>query len=209
MAPDFLADQIDRSRANLGLDTIDVFYLHNPETQLNYVPRQEFDKRLLAAFNRLEQLVAEGRIRYYGTATWDGYRKPGQLNMAAIGALARDVGGADHHFRFVQLPFNLAMVEAYGKSPDTVLQVAGREGITVVASAALWQGRVLGQVPDAVPELLPGLSSDAQRAIQFTRSTPGITVALAGMSNREHVRDNLGVASVPPATREQYLRFYE
>jgi aryl-alcohol dehydrogenase-like predicted oxidoreductase len=209
MAPDFLADQIDRSRANLGLDTIDVFYLHNPETQLNYVPRQEFDKRLLAAFTRLEQLVAECRIRYYGTATWDGYRKPGQLNMAAIGALARDVGGADHHFRFVQLPFNLAMVEAYGKSPDTVLQVAGREGITVVASAALWQGRVLGQMPDAVPELLPGLSSDAQRAIQFTRSTPGITVALAGMSNREHVRDNLGVASVPPATREQYLRFYE
>jgi aryl-alcohol dehydrogenase-like predicted oxidoreductase len=64
-------------------------------------------------------------------------------------------------------------------------------------------------MPDAVPELLPGLSSDAQRAIQFTRSTPGITVALAGMSNREHVRDNLGVAAVPPATREQYLRFYE
>ena len=209
MAPDFLADQIARSRANLGLATIDVFYLHNPETQLNYLTRREFDKRLLAAFTRLEQLVAECRIRYYGTATWDGYRKPGQLNMAAIGALARDVGGADHHFRFVQLPFNLAMVEAYGKSPDTVLQVAGREGITVVASAALWQGRVLGQVPDAVPELLPGLSSDAQRAIQFTRSTPGITVALAGMSNREHVRDNLGVASVPPATREQYLRFYE
>jgi aryl-alcohol dehydrogenase-like predicted oxidoreductase len=209
MAPRFLADQIDRSRANLGLDTLDVFYLHNPETQLNYASRGEFDKRLLAAFTRLEQLVSEGRIRYYGTATWDGYRKPGQLNLAAIAALARDVGGADHHFRFVQLPFNLAMVEAYGKSPNSVLQVAGREGITMVASATLWQGRVLGQMPDAVPELLPGLSSDAQRAIQFTRSTPGITVALAGMSNREHVRDNLGVAAVPPATREQYLRFYE
>ena len=36
MAPDFLADQIDRSRANLGVDTIDVFYLHNPETQLGF-----------------------------------------------------------------------------------------------------------------------------------------------------------------------------
>ena len=209
MAPDFLADQIDRSRANLGLDTIDVFYLHNPETQLNYVPRQEFDKRLLAAFTRLEQLVAEGRIRYYGTATWDGYRKPGQLNLAAIAALARDAGGADHHFRFVQLPFNLGMVEAYGKSSETVLEVAGREGITVVASAALLQGRVLGQMPDAVAELLPALSSDAQRAIQFTRSTPGITVALTGMSHREHVRDNLGVAGIAPATRAQYLRFYE
>ncbi len=72
MAPDFLADQIDRSRANLGLDTIDVFYLHNPETQLNYVTRQDFDQRLLAAFTRLEQLVSKGKIRYYGTATWDG-----------------------------------------------------------------------------------------------------------------------------------------
>jgi len=209
MVPDFLADQIDRSRANLGLATIDVFYLHNPETQLNYVARQEFETQLLGAFIRLEQLVADGRIRYYGTATWDGYRKPGQLDLAVIAALARKAGGADHHFRFVQLPFNLAMVEACGKSSDTVLQVAGREGITIVASAALWQGRVLEQMPDAVAELLPGLSSDAQRAIQFTRSTPGITVALAGMSHREHVRDNLGVAAVPPATREQYLRFYE
>jgi aryl-alcohol dehydrogenase-like predicted oxidoreductase len=209
MAPDFLADQIDRSRANLGLDSLDVFYLHNPETQLKYVTRGEFDQRLRTAFMRLEQLVSEGAIRCYGTATWDGYRKPGQLNLAAIAALARDVGAADHHFRFAQLPFNLAMVEAYGKSSDTVLQVAGREGITIVASAALWQGRVLEQMPDAVAELLPGLASDAQRAIQFTRSTPGIAVALAGMSNREHVRDNLGVTAIPPATREQYLRFYE
>jgi predicted aldo/keto reductase-like oxidoreductase len=101
------------------------------------------------------------------------------------------------------------MVEAYGSSPETVLHVAAREGITIVASAALLQGRVLEQMPDAVAELLPGLSSDAQRAIQFTRSTPGITVALAGMSKREHVRDNLGVAAVSPATRKQYLRFYE
>src|SRR5437762_3520990 len=38
MAPDFLDDQIDRSRANLGLDTLDVFYLHNPETQLGHIP---------------------------------------------------------------------------------------------------------------------------------------------------------------------------
>jgi predicted aldo/keto reductase-like oxidoreductase len=131
------------------------------------------------------------------------------LNLAAIAALARDVGGADHHFRFVQLPFNLAMVEAYRNSSENVLELAGREGITIVASAALWQGRVLEQMPDAVAELLPGLASDAQRAIQFTRSTPGITVALAGMSDREHVKDNLGVAAVLPATHEQYLRFYE
>ena len=50
MAPDFLADQVDRSRANLGVDTIDVYYLHNPETQLGFVSRDEFDRRIGRAF---------------------------------------------------------------------------------------------------------------------------------------------------------------
>src|SRR4051794_32283493 len=40
MDPDFLADQIDRSLVNLGVDTIDVFYLHNPETQLGFLTRE-------------------------------------------------------------------------------------------------------------------------------------------------------------------------
>ena len=30
MAPRYLADQIERSRRNLGLETLDVFYVHNP-----------------------------------------------------------------------------------------------------------------------------------------------------------------------------------
>ena len=37
MAADFLQDQVDRSLANLRVDTIDIFYLHNPETQLGFV----------------------------------------------------------------------------------------------------------------------------------------------------------------------------
>ncbi len=209
MAPAFLADQAARSRANLRLDAIDVFYLHNPETQLAHVPRPEFDRRLRAAFVRLEQLVAEGRIRFYGAATWDGFRRPDQLDLAAAAALAREVGGPGHHFRFIQLPFNLGMVEAFTGRPESVLEVAAREGITVVASASLLQGRVIGRMPEAVAALLPGLSSDAQRALQFTRSTPGIAVALAGMRRAAHVLDNVGLAAVPPATPEQYLRFFE
>ena len=54
MAPEFIADQLERSRQNLGLDTIDVFYLHNPETQLNRIPRSEFQARIrrLSRFSR-------------------------------------------------------------------------------------------------------------------------------------------------------------
>jgi aryl-alcohol dehydrogenase-like predicted oxidoreductase len=209
MEPRFLADQIERSRANLGVDTIDVFYLHNPETQLRYVSHAEFENRLRRSFAQLERLASEQKIRWYGAATWDGFRKPGMLDLPRIAAIAAEEAGATNHFRFIQLPFNLAMVEAFTGRPESVLEQAARLGIAVVASATLLQTRLLDQMPDQLTELLPGLDTAAQRAIQFTRSTPGIAVALVGMGQAEHVRENLGVARTLPATAKEYLRLYQ
>jgi len=209
MAPDFLADQIERSRANLGVDTIDVFYLHNPETQLGFVGRAEFDARIRRAFAQLEQLADQGKIRWYGAATWDGFRKKGALSLDRLAEIAVEEGGPEHHFRFIQLPFNLNMVEAFVERPVSVLEAAAHLGVVAIASATLLQKQVLEQMPDAVSKALPGLATGAQRAIQFTRSTPGISVALVGMSHREHVVENLGVASVLPAVRDDYIRLYQ
>jgi len=209
MAPDFLEDQIERSRVNLGVDSIDVFYLHNPETQLGFRAAEEFDEHLRRAFGALERQVELGRIQWYGAATWDGFRKKGMLDLRRMAALAQREGGAEHHFRFIQLPFNLGMVEAFTNRPENVLDTAQNLGIAVVASGTLLQGQVLAHMPEQVAQLLPSLSTDAQRGIQFTRSTPGIAVALVGMARREHVIENLGVARVPPAGRETYQRFYQ
>ncbi|MBV9745870.1 MAG: aldo/keto reductase [Acidobacteriia bacterium] len=208
MEPRFLEDQIERSRANLGVDTIDLFYLHNPETQLAYRSRANFEERLRRAFAQLEHIAGEQKIRWYGAATWDGFRKPGALSLPRIVELASEEGGPDHRFRFIQLPFNLAMVEAFTGRAESVLEQAARLGMAVVASASLLQMCVPDQMPEAVAQLLPGLETPAQRAIQFTRSTPGIAVALVGMGRTEHVKENLGVAKVPPATPEEYLRLY-
>jgi aryl-alcohol dehydrogenase-like predicted oxidoreductase len=208
MSPGFLEDQIDRSRANLGVDTIDVFYLHNPETQLGFRTREEFDARIRRAFFALERLAEQGKIRWYGVATWDGLRKKDALILPRLAGIAAEEGGPEYRFRFIQLPFNLGMVEGFVERPESVLQAADRLGMAAVASGTLLQGRVLEHMPDAVRELLPSLESDAQRAIQFTRSTPGIAVALVGMGRREHVLENLGVARVPPAARDQYLKLY-
>ena len=195
MAPDFLADQIDRSRANLGLETLDVFYLHNPETQLGHVSREAFESRIRAAFARLEQIVKQGKIGWYGAATWEGFRKKsGGLGLPRLAEIAREEGGADHHFRFIQAPFNLAMTEL---ATVGVLDEAREAGVTVVASASLLQAKLARGLPDSVAEQIPGLHTDAQRAIQFVRSTPGITVALVGMSDAAHVRENLFVSQVP------------
>jgi aryl-alcohol dehydrogenase-like predicted oxidoreductase len=216
MAPAFLRDQLERSRANLGLATIDVFYLHNPETQLEFVDREDFYRRTHAAFETLEQMASEGTIRYYGTATWDGYRRKGGesegLSLARLVELAKNIAGENHRFRFIQLPFNLGMAEAFThKAADgrSVLDLAEALGITVVASATLLQSRLASDLPEAVAARLPGLSTDAQRAIQFTRSTPGITTALVGMSRPEHVQENLGIAQIPPASDTEYRSMYQ
>ena len=74
MAPAYLENQIERSRRNLGLEVIDVFYLHNPESQLVDVSRSVFHQRLKDAFAMLERQVKAGKLRYYGLATWGAFR---------------------------------------------------------------------------------------------------------------------------------------
>ena len=215
MAPAFLADQLSRSRENLGLDTIDVFYLHNPETQLNFVPAGEFYERIRQAFVFLEQAAKQGGIHYYGAATWEGYRRPPQakdaLSLEHMVSIAREIAGDDHHFRFIQLPLNLAMTEAFSARADgqSVLSLAARFRITAVASASLLQARLASNLPGELRERLPGARTDAQFAIQFVRSTPGVSVALVGMSDASHVNENLELAAIPAAAEEQYLRLYQ
>ena len=97
MAPKYLENQIARSRRNLGVDTIDLFYVHNPESQLEDVARDVFRERLERAFEMLEQQVEERKIRFYGVATWNGFRVPptatGYLDLFEMSEFARKVGG--------------------------------------------------------------------------------------------------------------------
>jgi aryl-alcohol dehydrogenase-like predicted oxidoreductase len=218
IAPDYLEDQVERSRRNLRLETIDVLYLHNPESQLCEVPLDALYARLGAAFQRLERLVSEQRIRFYGIASWSAFRVP-QGERAFIGIaecvrLAREAGGAAHHFRFLQLPFNLAMTEAHAAAFQPLehrmlpaLEVARRQGLAVVGSASLCQGKLVQHLPCQLTEKL-GLESDAQRAIQFARSAPGMLCALAGMSNAAHVKENIRTASEPPMPEHEWLRLF-
>ncbi|MBM3814321.1 MAG: aldo/keto reductase [Acidimicrobiia bacterium] len=209
LAPAFLEHQLECSRANLGLETIDLFYLHNPETQLGHVSEEELYRRIETAFAKLEQLAAAGRIRYYGAATWNGFRtRPSEagLSLVKMAEMARAAGGEKHHFGFIQLPFNMAMLEAYAVERETLdgrtvatLEAARRLGITVIASASILQARLSRGLPDEVAERLPGLQTDAQRAIQFARSAPGIASALIGMSQPRHVEENLALSRVEPA----------
>ena len=219
MAPRYLADQLERSLANLGVECVDVFYLHNPETQMSEVPADEFRRRILEAFRFLESAVAAGKIGAYGLATWNAFREDpkaqGYLSLAAMEEIAREAGGNEHHFRFVQLPLNLAMPEALLRPNQVVtgktmamVQAARALGITLVTSAALLQGQLTQNLPPYIGAAL-GLKSHSLQALQFARSVPGVTAALVGMSHVEHVRENLEVIGIEPAPRDQFLKLFE
>ena len=219
MTPAYLQNQLDQSLGNMDLECIDVYYIHNPESQLGSVSEEEFYSRLRAAFERLEQNIAQGKIRMYGVATWNGFRvppeAPGYHSLPRMVEVAREIGGDSHGFRFIQLPFNLAMPEALvlrnqivnGVEAST-LEAAAALGVAAISSASILQGRVAQGLPETIREPLGSLATDALTAIQFVRSTPGITTALVGMSSREHVEENLQLVRVEPAHADDYRRVF-
>ena len=205
LTPQFLSNQIHRSRANLGISCIDVFYVHNPEQQLDTVDRARFLAVMGDAFQALESAVSRGYIGAYGCATWSGFRtfaaSRNHLSLTELVDVAERVGGKHHHFRVVQLPVNLAMTEAV-RSPTqsdngknlSLLDLAQELGISVVASAALMQSQLTQNLPVAVRTLFPSFETDAQRAIAFVRSLP-VASALVGMRSAGHLSENLMAGS--------------
>jgi aryl-alcohol dehydrogenase-like predicted oxidoreductase len=218
ITPAYLQNQLVRSTRNLGVDCIDVYYLHNAETQLTEISKPDFLKRVKEAFVFLESAAARGQIQFYGMATWNGFRQAKSardaMQLSELAAIAKEIAGEKHRFRFVQLPFNLAMTEALtlgnqdiSGSEKTVMEAASELGITLVASASLLQGQVAQNLPVFVAEAF-GLDNDAERALQFARSAPGITTALVGMSRTAHVEANAKLVTVPPASLEQLSKLF-
>ena len=209
MTPSYLQHQLDQSLRNMDIETVDVYYVHNPESQLDHVSEKEFYHRLRLAFERLEENRSKGKLQFYGVATWNGFREPQESpkhhSLGQMIRIARELAGESHGFRFIQLPVNLAMTEAFTLTNETipditmpVTQAAHELGVTVMASGSMLQGRVARDLPDQVRQAMGSLPTDAQTAIQFTRSAPRITTALVGMSRVEHVDDNLQLVDVEP-----------
>jgi len=209
MAPAYLSQQITWSLRNTGLRALDIYYVHNPETQLAFVDRVTFRKRLQLAFACLEEEVAAGRIGCYGVATWEGLRRPpmsaGYMSLEILVRLAVEVAGPAHHLQVIQLPVSVAITEgvvfrnqAVGGKLLPVLECARDLGLTVITSASIGQAQLNGRVASLLAEVYPTLKASAQRALQFTRSLPGVATALVGMGRVEHVRDNMALAAFPP-----------
>ncbi|WP_311171361.1 aldo/keto reductase [Halobellus ordinarius] len=225
ITPGFLDQMLDRSLSALGVETVDCYYVHNPETQLQTRSREAVYDQLESAFETLERRRAAGDVGIYGVATWDAFRVPrdhdAYLSLPEVvdraAAAAESVGADDPGLGAIQLPFNVRMADAYTvdahRHPTeerdvSALEYAQAAGLDVVASATLAQGELAAGIPPGVDAELRGETA-AQRAINFARSAPGVTAALVGTSSPAHVPENVAAGTFEPLGARAFDAVFE
>ncbi|MCI4321155.1 MAG: aldo/keto reductase [Thermoplasmata archaeon] len=199
----FLTDQFERSRRNLGMETVDLLYLHNAtESQLPKLGRAKFGEGLREVFTLYEGFRRAGKIGAYGLATWDALRAPrsdpGHWSLEESVQIAREVGGADHGFRFIQFPFNTSFPEAavlrnqmVARERVTLFDAAERLGVGCFTNIPLLQGQLAREGPQ-VDGMTP-----AETALQLARSAPATIGPLVGQKEPTHLAENLAVCARP------------
>ncbi len=205
---------VDRSRANLGMDTLDLVQLHCPPT-----PVYSTD----AVFDALDGLVERGAVAAYGVSV--------ETTAEALTAIARP------NVATVQIILNAFRL----KPLDEVLPAAREAGVGIIARVPLASGLLSGKydetttfAPDdhrtynrhgeafdvgetfsGVPyevgvraardlaALVPGGASTAAFALRWIVDQPGVSVVIPGARNPDQARANAAAADVPPLTPAQ------
>jgi len=211
----YLEDQLARSLKNLNLECIDLMYLHNAVEGHPEMSKIQFFDNLKKVFKFYETKRNEGKIKFYGMATWECFRSlpdnPSFLSLEDVVKLAEEVGGVKHGFRFIQLPFNLHFDQAMlsknqtinGKQ-KTILESAIELGIGVFTSVPLMQGRLIEW---AKSKPLFANASPSVGLLQFIRSTPGVLSPLIGQKSSQHVDENLEIMKIIPMNKSGFDEF--
>ena len=208
----FLEDQLNRSLSNLQLDCIDLVYLHNAVEGNPQMSSQTMYEKLTGVFEFYEQKRKEGKIRFYGLATWDCFRVSEDHNMflslEKVVDIARSIGGNDNGFRFIQLPYNLHFDQAFmqknqmcNDKKTSILDSATAKNIGVFTSVPLMQGRLI-EWAKAKPDFSNNPPSIG--LLQFIRSTPGVLAPLVGHKSIPHVKENLQALRIPPLSDQSF-----
>jgi aryl-alcohol dehydrogenase-like predicted oxidoreductase len=201
---------VDRSRRNLGVDTLDLVQLHCPPT-----PVYSSD----AVYDALDTLVDEGRIAAYGVSV--------ETCAEALTAIARGVAS-------VQIILN-----AFRRKPlEQVLPAAVTGNVGIIARVPLASGLLSGKYTkdtafgaddhrnynrhgeafdvgetfsgvdyetgvEAAKEfsaLAPGDATPAQTALRWVIQQPGVTTVIPGARTVEQARSNSAAAELAELT---------
>ena len=212
--PAYIEKCIERSRFNLKLDTLDLIYIHNAFESWNQdVSKNKFFDMLSKVFEVYEKFRSKNKIRYYGMATWTCFRVGEEnkeyLSLDEVYNIAKSIGGINHGFRFIQLPYNLAYSEALflknqnvgNEKKLTILEAAKKLKIGVFSSVPLLQGKL---IQTKIPDYSETLTDPIMKLLQIIRSSPSIIAPLIGQKKMDHVNKNNKISEIPPLSEEEF-----
>jgi len=221
ITPAFLEWSLEQSLKNLQLQTIDIFFLHNPETQLGYIDYESLKLKIRAAFELFENMVQKGKIKNYGIASWNGFLyEEGHteyIGLKDMVDIAHEVGGENNHFKYIQAPYNLAKLEAFSYAnqlaPDgkyyPLMQAIDMYGLKMIGSSPLLQMNIFKRKFNTkIGELLGTQKfNDVISALQFARSGNLIS-SVFGAVDPEHVKTNLLLSYIPNPKQESMKKLF-
>lgn len=203
----------DRSRSNLGVDTLDLVQLHCPPTAV--LSRE-------STYDALDTLVDEGRVAAYGVSV--------ETVDEALTAIARP------NVASIQIILNI-----FRRKPlDEVLPAAAEAGVGIIARVPLASGLLSGKYDEhttfaaddhrsfnrhgeafdvgetfsgvpydvgvaaarEVAALTPEGATTAQLALRWIVEQPGVSVVIPGARTPDQARANAAAADLPPLGSE-------
>lgn len=211
---------IDRSRENLGMDTLDLVQLHCPPTAVYYMPE---------AFGALDDLVKRGKMRHWGVSVEkieEGLKAMDYAHCASVQIILnpfrqRPLDGFLQRAKernvgvVVRLPLSSGMLTGKLRRDSTFApddhRAFNREG------AGFDKGETFSGVPyevglDAVEELRPLVPSGmtmAQFALRWILDGDGVTCAIPGGKRPDQVQDNVAASDLPPLSPEIHQKVRE
>jgi aryl-alcohol dehydrogenase-like predicted oxidoreductase len=224
LSADYLEYSCRKSLQNLRLECIDIYFLHNPEMQLQTLGYDGLLVKIGEIFERFEKLADEGVIQSYGIATWNAfsYAKEHEeyLSLQDLVEIAQTLRGKKHRFKYIQTPFNLAKLhpmtvknQEVAGTDYTLFEAAHKLGIGVFSSCSLLQMHLfkkpfkpeVGYLLDKQMEL----KSDVQLALQFVRSQRQIVTSLFSTKDPEHAKHNLQIANTKAVSKTAYELLFQ
>ena len=180
-------EQMEQSLQQWGIKNFDLMQIHN------LVDWQ-------AHLETLQQMKADGKIRYTGITTSHG-RYHDQLKEIL----------KKHDFDFVQLSYNIANRDA--ESP--LLSIAQEKGIAVIVNRPYQRGDLFRNVRDRP---LPAWAQEfdcnswGQYFLKYVVSHPAVTCAIPATTKVKHMKDNMlaGRGRLPTARqRLEMFKYFE
>ena len=211
---------VDRSRENLGVETLDLLQLHCPPTDVYYRPE---------TFDALDALVEAGRVESYGVS----------VERVEEGLKAIEYDGVEtvqiifNPFR--QRPADLFFREARRRDVGVIVRVPLASGLlagTVDADATFPEndhrnynregeafdvGETFAGVPldvgveaaEALRPLVPEGATMAQFTLRWILDFDAVSTVIPGSTDPGHVRDNVAAADLDPLPEETHASVRE